>query len=133
MNHMTTFVLDSERFAGLLGRLFHALSANSRHVNYLIEAKTTRFRFFRALRAEETGNHVCTPDQATYEGEQVLRHPTRNNLPTLLAYLSQIRWCYRFVANLWIVGTWIAKFWLSQERTAPCNNKSVTPPRAFRG
>ena len=45
-----------------------------------------------------------------------------------MANLCNYRWCYRFVANLWIVGTWIAKLWLFQERTAACNNKSVTPP-----
>ncbi|VFN00419.1 MAG: hypothetical protein BECKG1743D_GA0114223_101924 [Candidatus Kentron sp. G] len=42
--------------------------------------------------------------------------------------LNDIWWCYRFVANLWIVETWMAKFWSSQEQTAACNNKSVTPP-----
>ncbi|MCG8427322.1 MAG: hypothetical protein MI754_08210, partial [Chromatiales bacterium] len=97
-------VRSSTYYKHAFERLFGFLALNSKHVRLMVEAETTTFRFLRTLIAEEAGRQVCTPDQASYEGEQILALLNR-----LFFLLEENLENHRLLINLAVsTGVWIA-------------------------
>lgn len=105
MTKLKTFVLHSTDFNSAFEKVLSNVSVKPIHLKFLVEAETTRIRFFRMLHTEETGHNKCTPEKATQEGEQILLL-----LDRLFYLLDETPKNHRLVLLLAVsTGVWIAQ------------------------
>ncbi len=104
MSGFTNYVLHSADFRKTFDGLLRSLHTNPRYTQFLVDAETTGFRFFRTLAHDESGQHAPTSEHASFEGEQILMLLSR-----LYSILEENAENHRLIILLAVsTGTWIA-------------------------
>jgi hypothetical protein len=106
MKHFKTFVLHSSiSFKDAFDKMFNRITWKPQHMEFMANAETTSMNFFRTLLAEESGQGLCTAEQATYQGEKVLL--LLDHLYVLMDYNAENHYLLTLVAIS--TGLWIAE------------------------
>jgi len=105
MNAFKSFVLYSSLYQEVFTQLLNSVAKDPRHLEFIGDAETITTRLFRTLLQEESGLPLCSPEQATYEGEQVLLLLERLSL-MMKESTKNLQYTDRLMIS---TGVWIAK------------------------
>jgi hypothetical protein len=104
MDYFNNYVLNSVAYRKTFDHLLSVLALESSPLDFLIDAETVRNQFEQVLIREERGLSVCSPNQATYLGEQIL-----NLLDHLFYLLEKNGEIHHEIITLAVsTGVWIA-------------------------
>ncbi len=72
MKDFSTFVLHSSIYKDAFDKMFNSISWKPHNLEFMADAETKSMWFYRTLVSEESKLNICTAEQASYQGEQIL-------------------------------------------------------------
>ncbi len=72
MRHFKSFILHPSIYKDAFEEMFCRISWKPYHLDFISNAETASMCFFRTLLREESGQELCSAEQASHDGEKIL-------------------------------------------------------------